>query len=897
MDSNNHVFDEKTALWLFTEKQPNLQELASFQFVWKLWSDIMLSGKYHDIKSELSMAIIRTISVATKKIESLRLGSSITKHTTRAFLTIQHSLSLWLAYHKEAMLCGLVMPGTTVRKITLYTCHLKYAVFKPDGEIDYEASARKMLKTKMFDKKISFEIMCRFCMEDELKKLPISEVRKLSRKFSWEKNPLAWYWICYLTGELDTGIPRFTFEDGMVQRECCPYSLILRSLDIDNWTNIQYFWNRLCNEKDQATSACVVLVNINLNWFLKDFYWKLNSEQWRYVFNEIPVDILITFFRQYQENEKGLFLWNRMKSTFTGELFLYLMQRIFHEKTKGAEWSMPIAMEIWQTAEDHLKNHVLKHGNDIIAKNFFEPMFIRKYEKSLMFLFDLLSFASVQYRKQMILKHGDELFVSDDLPGIDKIIELCLPKADDFVQFQKSLTKSTSIALRILQLLTEGKFAYLNEFFDHYLPNDLETEMYKKQAIESNKKGCTGFIFEPTTWSEFEKLIDRVYDDPSAVVSIKKQYIRSFKLNFIKDRGNNEQLNYMEDIVSRYLTEKEVAEFKKSVLLNLAAELQDFVSSYAKLEDDSGKFVDAGFLDKLVSWCFCVNETKSEKSQPSCSTKHDYENVGETVDSDFLDKFASMCCVNEQKIKQFKQTLSMDKIFTKIMRRLTYYLRSEDYTGAENLLSNKDNVATVPNKFEFADKKMLLSAVENLVFKNDNMATLPNSDGTVDQKMQLLSAFENLLSTNKFMAAVSDESTNQKILSSLESLLFKRNNMVILSDGVINGKILSALDEFFKWYFGGVEQAKEFKLAKMFASDNLQLIKDLNRVAKKDSANTGTLLNWLLCYDEEKIAEFKARITELNAVPIPQQSSETKDGDKIDEPETVGKFDDILNVI
>lgn len=766
--NTNHIFDKETALWLFGDKRQSLQDLASFQLVKNIWFDIMLSGKHHNIKSELSSAVNDTLQPLTKQLKSLRLPSSIEKLVTQSIVTIQQSLRLWVAYHYEQMLSGLVKPGAPARRITLYTCHLKYAVFHTNGDMNYEASARKMLKAKQFDNKISFEIMCRFCMEDWLCKLPTKLVLSLKPKFSWEKNPLAWYWICFLTNRLhSTDFPMFVY--------CCPYIMLIKSTDCDNWSNIRYFWTRVCDVDDQSKEACRVLSNINLNWYLKNLYWEMSANQWKYVFNTIPVEILITFFRQYQENEKGLFLWKRMKGTFTGKVFAELLQRVFNEKTNDdRDWSMSVAMEMWQTAEDHLKNYVLKYDNDIIADNFFDPLFIRKSEKSMTFLFDLLSFALVQYRKQLMLNHGDVLFMSDDLPGVDKIVKLCLPKAHDFSQFQKFLTKSACILLRINQLLTEGKFAYLNKFFDQYFPKDPATKAYKREIFELNEKGkgCTGFIFEPTTWSEFEKFINSVHG-PFVVTQIIKRYIRSFRLDCIKDRGNIDQLKCMEKLVARFLTHNEVAEFKKSLLDDLKNTLEKFVISNAKFDDVAGKFIDAGFLRRLVSWC----------------------------------------CSNKEEIQRFKRTLPMKRIFADIVGNVTFTI-CHDYANDDTLL----------------------------------------------------------------------ESNNVQMPVYLAMRPPPYNNVI--------SRILSVADELFKWYCDGVEQTKKFKLARMFAFDDLELLEKLNRAADMDPRDTNMLLVWLLCNDEDRIREFKARFSEFN-LALKMDKLATKNG----QPKPVCSYDAILNVI
>ncbi|XP_065226875.1 uncharacterized protein LOC135850085 isoform X4 [Planococcus citri] len=648
----NHVFSEKEAGWLFGENVTSLQELAAFQYVWNLWSNIMLSGKYHNIKSELKEALNDTGPIVFKFIKRLKLGPVLENILRVAVFDVKYELLLWMGYNQGQMLSG--------RKMTFYTCQLKYIVFKSNMRLDYKESARKLISYQQVDDRTAFEIMCRFCMEDELRCLPKDQVKGFLKKITFQKRPLAWYWIFYLTDK--EALRNIGEAICAIRDTCCLESAMLTFLDVDNWPNVKWFWQHLCGEVDQMKSAVEVLADINRTGFLRDFYYVLNEDQWRYVFNTAAVDILSVFFRFHQKFEQGCFLWERLRDSMTNEQFVDLMQRLTTPKEKTSK-SCSNTTTLWNTAPDRFKNHMLDNEKSLVIDIFFESSFIRRFDKNLQFLFELLNFASIEYRENMILTHGDVLFEVDDFSKIDKIVELCLPSASQRDQFELFLAESKMIQARCEELFVNGDFTLLNKFFESFCPNESVVNDYRKRLL-SSEKTCEAFIFEPSKWRDFEKLIGGSVDSNSPLYTVvRNQVFRSCKLAHFNDWSNVEQLDHLKKVVVQLFNQEELVKLKTKFSDELQDTLNKFFTIFTSAE---AKFFTAEFLRKFVSWLNGNDEGFKSKLP---------------VDSIFVHTINSLLCVIrfDDLIRYVHERLLIDskrrQMHTKILVALDEFLK------------------------------------------------------------------------------------------------------------------------------------------------------------------------------------------------------------------------------
>ena len=157
------------------------------------------------------------------------------------------------------------------------------------------------------------------------------------------------------------------------------------------------------------------------------------------------------------------------------------------------------------------------------------------------------------------------------------------------------------------------------------------------------------FIFDPTIWSQFEKFIDGINSDVSYTTAVKKQSIRSFKLECFNNWTDIEQLNQLENVVDLFLSREETVELKRSILDILESKLARFSNSYVY---DAGKFFDGVFLTKIISWCLS----------------------------------------SEENIAGFKQKLPIDHIFDETILILMRLIRCEDANLCWELLSQVKSV-------------------------------------------------------------------------------------------------------------------------------------------------------------------------------------------------------------
>ncbi|XP_065219603.1 uncharacterized protein LOC135845067 [Planococcus citri] len=599
---------------LFNETLPTAQEISSMKIAISLWYNFFFNGTFNEEEDELGDSLNEKYREEVEKsIQHLTSPHLIQELIKECLLKVENELDSWIGYSKYETLPR--------EKLIICRPHLKCCVWHSDGRIDYKKTAQKMLLLTDLTDVEKFGIMCKYCLEDEIKTLsPDFELDSFFEEIDYDNSPLTFYWMNYLNNELHK-LPTSDSSESLAS------FIMVSQNEVDNWYAIEYFWDRL-SEPDQITKTIELLTKWPTIRFQKRLLAKMNESQLREILLKIPVDIIVNFWTRLSEPETAFAIWTRIKNSMTGEQFASLVEKILDERLFNEDY-IPVMVKLWESAYDHQKRYLLNERKEVLIKYYFMPTFC-SLPHSLRFLMATLSYSSPSYRKDIILEHGDNLMVNDHFSEVGKIIKLCIPDDDEITQFKKQMMKSTIVRNHCNRLFENGEFQYLNKFVEFYSPDESTMINFKKQILESNKTDSV-FIFKPSRWSELEKLVDDVYSDVSFATNVKKQLILSSGMSCFYDWTNLDLLQQLIEITNQFLNNHEMTELKETLLRKFRDVLMD--GYYWKSFDET-------YWKEFSSWCLC----------------------------------------DEDKIKQFKTTLPVDEIFDKIMEiMLMRYIYEDEF--------------------------------------------------------------------------------------------------------------------------------------------------------------------------------------------------------------------------
>ncbi|XP_065220745.1 uncharacterized protein LOC135845829 [Planococcus citri] len=238
--------------WNYPPKDvPTLQDISMHKMVQYLWhSEIVNSRREETLFSLFDDRCIqldlwqKTASlsrckqhncVETFKVKEPSSFSSRIESETQYYLQILKKNTLtWLTNHTFQML--------------RFNCDDQFYIlnrfddlkFDIRGNIDCEATAKKMLNCDNFNPMDKYLIACMYCFEDEIERIWPSVSEDVHfHDIPFESHPLPHYWACRMKNlDLDDSIPIDFLHDSV------DITMIIHK-NVDNRAAMEYFWNRM----------------------------------------------------------------------------------------------------------------------------------------------------------------------------------------------------------------------------------------------------------------------------------------------------------------------------------------------------------------------------------------------------------------------------------------------------------------------------------------------------------------------------------------------------------------------------------------------------------------------------------------------------------------------------
>ncbi|XP_065215955.1 uncharacterized protein LOC135842429 [Planococcus citri] len=575
---------------------PSLQRITCIRILRRIWSSYISRRKNcNDLQEKCGNNLMDVFGLPDTFPEDiqemrdlLRLPRTFKGMLISASTAVSCGIRLWI-YHLECYTMGKKNERYSIRDL-VRDFDIDWCVWLPNGRIDDEQTAMKLLSTVDLSNEQRFAIFSEFCMKREIDQIKLRSLRKSFKKsVTFEDNPLVYYWIRYLRRDLND-IPNSPYRT--------VYAAVAEKCARISWTAFEYFWHR-CDVEDQILVAQYLLADFYKGGYmyqervLSMMSWFQQSR----LLTLIPEKIISNFVRLNLPESTS---WALKHSKLNPSNFASLVKDSF--SCVGDEEKMSWLIEIWDAASPIHKSVTVHNLQYEIFPRFCQycDSSFRPSQSGVKFLIKLSSHLDAQFRRREVLSNAVSLGVYiDNLNLLNELLELSLPSADDRALFNRLVEESPELNEKCVYLMTDAKLADLNAKLQFYLPDSNAIQKYKQRMI-LELMNEEYFLYETDKWNAFSTFIDETFpNDASGALELKKNYIlcqaRCFPFNRVFCARD---LNPMIQIVESVFNTENENEYIKNVFF-------DSFVAMLKLSDYRWykMFFNEMYFRRFVRWC------------------------------------------------------------------------------------------------------------------------------------------------------------------------------------------------------------------------------------------------------------------------------------------------------
>ncbi|XP_065204201.1 uncharacterized protein LOC135834281 [Planococcus citri] len=432
------------------------------------------------------------------------------------------SIAQWIAYHSIHVF------NFHYKSYTEALINFHDFVWDWNGAIHYVRTAKRMMLCDRLTEDEKFKIACLYCFEDDIKRIWPSVSSEIdSIQINFDRDPLLYYWICYLRNELHN-VPNASDQpiDEVMLVEC----------GYHNYPSAEYFWNRIPYERQSQAAIDLSMNGSDL--FARFILPKLDDFQLEKFLAERGVDFMASLLIHNWEKIHALPTWMYIRNKMNKSHFIRLVEKLLEEETNqfvakerlNPEDEVYLWCEVWKNAPQNLKRFAL---NDVLSN---EELFNRTSKmpsepREMRFLITVLLDASYEQRHKFWYDNWRNLISGarvDDLLGV---MRLCFQNENDVSLFkQQYMSKYENIGPYCVELLEGGCFKELSEFLSFCYSDQNKVKELKQQLLRSNFLGEDSilrfgiFCFHTKPLNEF---VEDAFEDVGLRTEFKNQFVSS----------------------------------------------------------------------------------------------------------------------------------------------------------------------------------------------------------------------------------------------------------------------------------------------------------------------------------------------------------------------------------
>ncbi|XP_065214008.1 uncharacterized protein LOC135841121 isoform X3 [Planococcus citri] len=565
-------------LFVFHESVSTLQHIASHTVVLQLCDTVLNLDQSYESESK-------------KLVELLKTPKSIEEILKSSLKNIHSQIGRWIHHFEyDIFTCT-----SRIYRYRLKNFQLNHVVWHQDYKIDYKKSASKMITEGTLDAEQKFILMCAYGMNQELERFPMDSLPMLFCLRGISEFIVA-YWISYHRNDLREvwlRMPDVIRPEDASINVTMAVEYAKRSLPYA----FEYFWNCL-NEDEQMSVAVRILPH---QWFeiLKIVLSTMSPFQQCQLIDRIAIKLLM-YFCSCRMLKYAFIIWTRIQHTITELQFGEFLKTVVRDAMYSEE-SMVMLTNVWDTASDHLKKHIIEINPGIIFSPFMTSHRFYEVPSPSMYRFFMkfLPLVNEDNRKNLIFSLNVE-FLLDRRPDVE-ILKLCLPKESDLLQFKNRILESPIVVDHYAEwvssaLLDNTEFDEAITMVEFYSQNARVAYKFYKKLLKSERFSPLSFILDYEKWNKLSDFIDAVFTnyDLSTVSRLKKRLLSSFSVRAVHYWNEEKYVGALVQISEQVFPTDELKPFKQTLLKHF----QEMISSRTSWRDFEGKC-----FNTFVSWC------------------------------------------------------------------------------------------------------------------------------------------------------------------------------------------------------------------------------------------------------------------------------------------------------
>ncbi|XP_065223473.1 uncharacterized protein LOC135847730 isoform X4 [Planococcus citri] len=584
-------------------------------------------------RKDQALEKFRDILLFNKTIKSLKtklpeLPSVIYDVIVECVTRLGNSISDWLEQ--------------LIKTLSRVDCVLKYFddfVCDYNGTVDFVKTAERMMHCDRFDDVLKFHIACRYFLEDHVRRLWPSVKEKLNVKnINFHSKPLMFYWICYLSNQLNM-IPlgRHGTVDEAVFEICIRES--------PNPLAINYFWNRVPYEKRMQMADYAVLVDIES--FVRSFLLKLDDQQLEKLVNEKGSNFMQAVLNGPFSHERFIFqTWIYVKNIMNGSTFSRFLVNILitnhkvglHDRSEDEKFENRLhqCCLIWNDAPHDLKRSAITKISSDLEITICREAVIRAISTE--FLLSIISHFTSETKQCFWSNCWQNLMLNKNARDLQRIMEICFEHEDDIVKFKENvMAESGSLQRRCISLFSRANFDELDALAYFHHPRSAEAAKHLKQRILQSSfiAESSGFHYTLVDHcEEFDTFIDKAYDSVDLANDFKHQLVSSpNNLVAMLNCVDNPEFSFeaLRKFIETFVSTEQILQPIKSFIIDRLkddAVARDYVTMRAAFRPSH--------FDQFLLWCLGSNEqvvefwqtyiipNKNYRYFSRCNTSTDY---------------------------------------------------------------------------------------------------------------------------------------------------------------------------------------------------------------------------------------------------------------------------------
>lgn len=601
MDSDETFDPAEDNPFNFTEDL-SLQALALTKFALSLWRDKIYNKFSHRFKiceiwrnswfDEINKFSCQDVLVVPSRIADLVDNwIELVGDELRIWINNFWSMFAWM-YLKQKLSLG--------KLNEVFLILFDNIVFKSDFTICLETTARYALVNVQLEQESKYKMACEFCLEDWVKQL--HPVVKHDLNHLWRSAALE-YWHQVMTYKY------FVCEQRYIK------SLLVESVRKRNRTACEYCWNELFEEWRITNAIYALRWHVDIA-TIKFLLPKLNRIQTERVCIEFGDRIFGNLAAKNVYFELAMKSWYYMKDFIPRKVFASIVRILWiivfnHSRSNLTTLDRKNAslFEIWTSASDRLRSHVLVEEEQLQISKLFEELDSEvrgAHSYNLDFMFELLTNANNELRNSIWNRCWLQLIIRAEVWKLQEIMRLCLANEKEIKLFKENrMLNFVEVEEYFNGCVEKGLYEELFDYLNFFVKNRQCLENLSKKIITSNLHFI--FLYDEKKVAKFCSFVYQTFRDMRAADKLIQGLILTPQyLEFVHGKLDEGCFHEVINMVRRFpASRKHLIEMKQACLDYYYGNLNRGIFT---------RFVAPNFND-FLKWCSSSETIISEFKQ------------------------------------------------------------------------------------------------------------------------------------------------------------------------------------------------------------------------------------------------------------------------------------------